>query len=249
MGVGTGAGGAKALLDYEFFTKKGCFLSFEWEKNNFTTFYLLWKKSFRRPWLRLFVFKQRLQNCFNLHGDGLAYISKEAFSSFITMLFGKSVKRALARPLEIGRKNLNFLENLTCSSSISIDWFISCNDTLFTAMKLTLQKSQVHCSGVTTLKTLKVGDTGTQGWQHIKVRQQQVGIALTSLFSHLISLHSLWINYKLYPFESYTLYPFEKMLVSWYPELGQSCLYGDPWNHKQQPRRFKTLNLFYISSI
>jgi len=33
------AGGDLALpLDFEIFSKKGCFLSFEWEKSNFTTF-------------------------------------------------------------------------------------------------------------------------------------------------------------------------------------------------------------------
>ena len=29
--------------------------------------------------LRLIVFEQKLQNCFNLHEDGLAYISEDAF--------------------------------------------------------------------------------------------------------------------------------------------------------------------------
>jgi len=28
----------EALVDFENFSKKGCFLSFEWEKTNFTTF-------------------------------------------------------------------------------------------------------------------------------------------------------------------------------------------------------------------
>jgi len=32
MGVGKGAGEAKAPLDFEIFSKKGCFLSFVWEK-------------------------------------------------------------------------------------------------------------------------------------------------------------------------------------------------------------------------
>jgi len=50
MGVGRGAVGAKAppwIL--KFSAKKGCFISFEWEKTNFTTFGPTWKKSFRRP--------------------------------------------------------------------------------------------------------------------------------------------------------------------------------------------------------
>jgi len=34
------------------------------------------------------------------------------------------------------------------SSSISIKWFISCNNSLFSGTTLTLQKSQVHFSGV-----------------------------------------------------------------------------------------------------
>jgi len=62
MGVGRGAGGLGPTLDFELFSKKSCFLSFEWEKSNFATFEPLekfWKntlvappckKSFRRPW-------------------------------------------------------------------------------------------------------------------------------------------------------------------------------------------------------
>jgi len=58
MGVGRGDLGP---LDFENFGKKGCFLSFEWEKNKFHHFWPLlekfgknpleappWKKSFRR---------------------------------------------------------------------------------------------------------------------------------------------------------------------------------------------------------
>jgi len=37
MGVGRGAWGDLAPLDFEIFIKKVCFLSLEWEKN-FTTF-------------------------------------------------------------------------------------------------------------------------------------------------------------------------------------------------------------------
>jgi len=59
---------------------------------------------------------------------------------------------------------------------------------------------------------------GREGWQHIKVRQLQVGIVSTSLFSRPISPHSP-SNYKVCPFESFTLSPFEKMLGSWYPEF------------------------------
>jgi len=36
MGVGRGEG--KAPLDFEIFSKKSYFFSFEWEKTNFTTF-------------------------------------------------------------------------------------------------------------------------------------------------------------------------------------------------------------------
>jgi len=46
-----------------------------------------------------------------------------------------------------------------------------------------------------------------------------MGIALTSLFSRPISLHSPSINYKVYPLESFTPSLFEKMLGSWYPEF------------------------------
>jgi len=63
MGVGGGGQGALAPLDFENFSKKGCFLNFECEKPKFTTFgppgKILekspgappWKKSFRPPWL------------------------------------------------------------------------------------------------------------------------------------------------------------------------------------------------------
>ena len=40
MGVGRGA---LAPPDFESFSKKGCSLSFEWEKTNFTTFGPPWK--------------------------------------------------------------------------------------------------------------------------------------------------------------------------------------------------------------
>jgi len=63
MGVRRGAvGGGLATLDLKNFSKKSCFLNFEWEKTNFTAFGeknlekspsgYPWKKSFRRPWLR-----------------------------------------------------------------------------------------------------------------------------------------------------------------------------------------------------
>jgi len=57
-----GGKGVKAPWILKISAKKGCFLNFEWEKPNFTTFGLprknplvppSWKKSFRRPWLRL----------------------------------------------------------------------------------------------------------------------------------------------------------------------------------------------------
>ena len=38
IGVGRGVEGAKAPLDFEIFSKKGCLFSFEWKKENFTTF-------------------------------------------------------------------------------------------------------------------------------------------------------------------------------------------------------------------
>jgi len=42
--------GARIL---KFSAKKGCFLNFEGEKSNLTTFDPPWKKSFRRPWVRI----------------------------------------------------------------------------------------------------------------------------------------------------------------------------------------------------
>jgi len=44
-------------------------------------------------------------------------------------------------------------------------------------------------------------------------------MALTSLFTPPISPHSPSINYKVYPFESFTPSPFEKMLNICYPEF------------------------------
>jgi len=49
--------------------------------------------------------------------------------------------------LEIGTKN-QISRKLEVSSSILINWFSSCNDSLFSGMTLTLHKSQVHCSSV-----------------------------------------------------------------------------------------------------
>jgi len=39
--------------------------------------------------LGLIVFKQKLQNCFSLHGEGPAHISEDAFFSFTPTFFGK----------------------------------------------------------------------------------------------------------------------------------------------------------------
>ena len=38
-----GEAGGASPLDFESFSKKGCFLVFEWEKTNFTTFGPPWK--------------------------------------------------------------------------------------------------------------------------------------------------------------------------------------------------------------
>jgi len=54
---------------------------------------------------------------------------------------------------------------------------------------------------------------GRQSWQHIKVSQFQVGIALTSLLLRPIAQHSPSINCKIYPFESFTLPFLKKYLV------------------------------------
>ena len=45
-----GRQGGLGPLDFENFTKKGCFLSFEWEKTNFTTFGPPWKNFGKIPW-------------------------------------------------------------------------------------------------------------------------------------------------------------------------------------------------------
>jgi len=47
MGIGRG-GGARNALDYESFSKKCCFFSFEWEKQ-ISPLLAPWKKSSRRP--------------------------------------------------------------------------------------------------------------------------------------------------------------------------------------------------------
>ena len=49
MGVGKGGKEAKAPLDLKNFRKKGCFLSVEWEKTNFTIFGPPWKKFGKNP--------------------------------------------------------------------------------------------------------------------------------------------------------------------------------------------------------
>jgi len=55
-------------------------------------------------------------------------------------------ERAIS-PLEIGTKNQKFRKS-EVNILIPINWFNSCNNTLFTGMALTLHKSQLHCSGV-----------------------------------------------------------------------------------------------------
>jgi len=92
------------------------------------------------------------------------------------------------------------------------------------------------CSWYKTLKTLKGGKT-----RLAKVRKQQVGIASISIFTPYF-LHSPSINYNVHPFESFTLSPFYKMLGRWYPEFVHIHVFNrNTWNHKQQPRRIKTL--------
>jgi len=49
MVVGKGGAGGKGPLDFENFSKKGCFLSFEWEKTNFITFGHPWKNFGKSP--------------------------------------------------------------------------------------------------------------------------------------------------------------------------------------------------------
>ena len=48
----------------------------------------------------------------------------------------------------LGNWEPKFSRKLDVSSSTPINWFISCNDSLFAGTTLTLHKSQVHCSGV-----------------------------------------------------------------------------------------------------
>ena len=81
---------------------------------------------------------------------------------------------------------------------------------------------------------------GRQGWHYVKGKQKYIGIAST-LFSRSISLHSPSIHYNVYPFKRFTLSPFDKMLGICYPKFVH--VHGNKWNHKQQPRRFKTKNL------
>jgi len=62
-----GCRGSLTPLDFENFSKKCCFLSFEWKKTNFTTFgshvedfwknpsVPAWKKSFRRPCIQVAI--------------------------------------------------------------------------------------------------------------------------------------------------------------------------------------------------
>ena len=66
-------------------------------------------------------------------------------------------------------------------------------------------------------------------------------LASPPLYFHA-PFHSPSIHYNVYPFKSFTLFPFDKMLGIWYPEFIH--VHGNKWNHKQQPRRFKTKHLF-----
>jgi len=84
----------------------------------------------------------------------------------------------------------------------------------------------------------------------MKVRQQQVGIAPTSLVSRPISLHSPSITTKITPSKVSRLPPFEKMLGSWFPELFHIHvfvgIYETIINNQED---LITLNLFLFSSL
>jgi len=49
MGVRKERQGGQGPLAFEIFNKKGCFLSFKWEKSNFTTFGPPWKNLGKIP--------------------------------------------------------------------------------------------------------------------------------------------------------------------------------------------------------
>jgi len=53
--------------------------------------------------------------------------------------------RAFAHSLGFGTKNQSRKPDVR--SSFPIDWFISCNGSLFSPMTHTMQETQVHCSG------------------------------------------------------------------------------------------------------
>jgi len=59
----------------------------------------------------------------------------------------RGAKRAFAT-LEIGINNQIFLEKPEVGILIPINWFDSCNDSIFAGMKLTLHKRQVHSHSV-----------------------------------------------------------------------------------------------------
>ena len=64
----------------------------------------------------------------------------------------------------------------------------------------------------------------TESWEHmatntLKLGNSKLASPPSSLASRPISLHLPSINYKVYPFESFTPSPFEKMLCSWYPDF------------------------------
>ena len=57
-------------------------------------------------------------------------------------------KTGICPRLETGIKNQIFLEKTEVGMLIPINWFDSCNDSVFAGMKLTLHKSQVHSCSV-----------------------------------------------------------------------------------------------------
>jgi len=57
-------------------------------------------------------------------------------------------KREFVPRLEIGIRNQIFLEKPEVGILTPINWFDSCNNSIFACMKLTLHKSEVHCCSI-----------------------------------------------------------------------------------------------------
>ena len=112
MGVGRGTRGPWSHLDLKNLSKKGCFLSFKWEKTNFTTFGLSWKNFGKiRRW-------PLLQNVFQLPWTQPLALALVTIITLNTFSEGLSFAHLITLTMETALNQKKFLKilNENCSA-------------------------------------------------------------------------------------------------------------------------------------